>query len=189
MEAVVEGTATSGDGTAIAWQRLGSGPPVVLIEPAGGYRRFGSLLGLASALSPDVTAYRYDRRGRGLSGDTPPYAVAREVEDLAAVVGVAGSGAVVYGTSSGALLAMHAAAAGVAMSRLVLFEPPLDPDDDRPEETAFTAEIRALVAAGRLSAVADRFLAGVGVPEELVEGWGRRRRSSTPWRTRWCTTA
>ncbi len=173
----VEGVVTSADGTAIAWQRIGSGRPLVLVEPAGGYRDFGSLLPLARALAGDRTAYRYDRRGRGLSGNTPPYAVEREIEDLAAVADAARTAAggavpVVYGTSSGALLAMHAVAAGVAIDRLVLFEPPLDPDDDRPAETPFTAEIRRLVAEGRRSAAADAFLAGVGVPEELVEGMG-----------------
>jgi pimeloyl-ACP methyl ester carboxylesterase len=101
---------TSSDGTAIAVERTGAGPALVLVDPALGHRGFDNLRELGERLAEDFTVYRYERRGRGSSGDTLPYAVEREVEDLAAVVADAGGTARVYGFSSGALLALQAAA-------------------------------------------------------------------------------
>src|SRR6188508_976316 len=95
----------SGDGTRIAVESRGDGPPIVLVAGAFNDRHTGAAL--AEALSARFTVIRYDRRGRGDSGDTPPYAVEREIEDLAAVLG--GRGAVL-GYSSGAILALRAAA-------------------------------------------------------------------------------
>ena len=111
----------------------------------------------------------YDRRGRGQSGDTAPYAVEREIEDLAAVIDEAGGRAHVYGSSSGALLALRAAAAGLPIERMVLMEPPLGADDD-PADVAFTCEIADLVAAGRNHDAVQRMLTGIGVPPEAIEG-------------------
>lgn len=112
----------STDGTKLAVDRVGSGPAVVCV--GGGLNDRHSTAPVASALT-GFTAYSYDRRGRGDSGDTQPYAVAREIEDLAAVIAEAGGSAMVYGMSSGAVLALRAAAAGVPITRLALFEPPL----------------------------------------------------------------
>ncbi len=103
----------SDDGTSIGYTSIGEGPPVVLVDPAGGFRGFGLLTPLAERLASDFTAITYDRRGRGESGDTLPYAVEREIEDLAAVIDVAGGSAFVYGFSSGAILALWAAADGL----------------------------------------------------------------------------
>src|SRR6478736_4593361 len=102
-------TVTSRDGTTIAYERTGSGPAVVLV--CGGSTDRGSNAGLAAVLSATNTVYNFDRRGRGDSGDTLPYAVEREVEDIAAVIDAAGGTAYLYGTSSGAALAFEAARA------------------------------------------------------------------------------
>ena len=114
----------SADGTEIAFHRSGSGPAVVLVDPALGYSGFDHLRTLGALLAERFSVYTYDRRGRGGSGDAEPYHVAREVEDLAAVIGEAGGSACVYGFSSGALLALQAAASGLAIERLAVFEPP-----------------------------------------------------------------
>jgi acetyl esterase/lipase len=161
--------ATSSDGTAIAYERAGAGPALVLVDPALGYRGFDNVRGLGERLSADFTVYSYERRGRGDSGDTPPYAVEREVEDLAAVIAEAGGPACVYGFSSGALLALQAAVAGVPIRKLVLMEPPIGADDD-PADAAFTAEMTELVTTGRRREAVERFLAGIGVPAEVLAG-------------------
>jgi hypothetical protein len=158
---------TSNDGTAIAYERTGTGPPLVLVDPALGYRGFDNVRGLGERLTADFTVYSYERRGRGDSGDTPPYAVEREVEDLAAVIAEAGGSASIYGFSSGALLALQAAAAGVPIEKLVLMEPPIGTDDD-PADAAFTAEIAELVAAGRRREAVERFLRDM--PSEVLAG-------------------
>ncbi len=115
----------SADGTRIAFERAGDGPALILVEPAGHYRALSAVAGLVPLLAGRFTVYTYDRRGRGDSTDTLPYAPAREVEDLAALIDHAGGSAHLYGFSSGALLAMHAAAAGLPVGRLALLEPPL----------------------------------------------------------------
>ena len=120
--------ALSADGTRIAFERAGDGPALILVEPAGHYRGLSALAGLVPLLSDRYTVYTYDRRGRGESTDTLPYAPAREVEDLGALLDHTGGSAHLYGFSSGALLAMHAAAAGLPVGRLALLEPPL-PDE------------------------------------------------------------
>ncbi|MFC6093175.1 alpha/beta fold hydrolase [Saccharothrix lopnurensis] len=160
------GSAVSADGTRIGFTRVGSGPAVVLVDGACGFRGSGPMAGVAGALSGSFTVFTYDRRGRGESGDTMPHAIGREVEDLAAVVGAAGGWAFAHGFSSGAVLALHAAAAGVPLRALSLLEPPLSFEptpgpDVRPE-------IEALVAAGRRGDAVTRFQVACGVPEEFV---------------------
>jgi pimeloyl-ACP methyl ester carboxylesterase len=109
-------TVTSRDGTTLAYDRLGEGPPVVLVS--GGSTDRMANAGLAAQLAANHTVYNFDRRGRGDSGDTQPYAIEREIEDITAVIEAAGGSANLYGTSSGAALAMHAAAAGAPVTRL-----------------------------------------------------------------------
>lgn len=121
--------ATSADGTRIAFETVGTGPVVVLVDGAFCYREFGPARGVAAALADDFTVVIYDRRGRGESGDTAPYAPEREFEDLRAVIEAtggdsAGPGAFVMGQSSGAGLAYRAAAAGVPMRGLIGYEAP-----------------------------------------------------------------
>lgn len=140
--------ATSRDGTLIAFDRTGSGPALILVEPAGHFRALSVFDELVPLLAPDFTVCRYDRRGRGESGDTAPFAPEREVEDLAAVVGAVGGRAFAYGYSSGALLALHAAAKGAPLAGLVLMEPPLQNDaQDGPDP--LTTDLDDLIHAGR----------------------------------------
>lgn len=157
----------SADGTEIAFHRSGSGPAVVLVDPALGYSGFDHLRTLGALLAERFSVYSYDRRGRGGSGDAEPYHVAREVEDLAAVIGEAGGSACVYGFSSGALLALQAAASGLAIERLAVFEPPVRAEGE-PPETEFTAEIAGLVASGRRWEAVERFLRSIGLPDEMI---------------------
>ena len=163
------GTVVSGDGTAIAFERAGAGPALILVEPSGHYREFSSFGGLTPLLAEMFTVVNYDRRGRGASGDAGGYAVEREVEDIAALIDAAGGSAFVYGFSSGALLALHAAASGLAVRRLALLEPPVETDEDRSEQAEFTAELARLVTAGRRADAVQYFNAGIGVPEEMIE--------------------
>jgi pimeloyl-ACP methyl ester carboxylesterase len=162
-------TVTSRDGTPIAFDRLGEGPPVVLV--CGGSTDRTANAGLAAELATDFTVYNYDRRGRGDSGDTAPYAVQREVEDIAAVIGAAGGSASLYGSSSGAGLAMEAAASGLPVTKLALWEPPYSVQG-RPDLPADTASVyRELVADGRRGDAVEYFMAKVvGLPPEFVAG-------------------
>jgi pimeloyl-ACP methyl ester carboxylesterase len=166
-ERIVMDTVTSRDGTTLAYDRLGDGPPVVLVS--GGSVDRTSNAGLAEQLADTHRVYNYDRRGRGDSGDTPPYAIEREVEDIAAVLEVAGGSAHLYGSSSGGGLAMHAAAAGLPVRRLALWEPPYNVNG-RPDLPADTASVyRELVEAGRRGDAAEYFMAKVvGMPPEFV---------------------
>jgi pimeloyl-ACP methyl ester carboxylesterase len=164
----------SRDGTTIAYSQVGTGPAVVLVDAASCYRGFGPMGELAAALSASFTVYTYDRRGRGESTDTPPYAVEREVEDLAAVIEVAGGTAFVHGFSSGAVLALHAAAHGLPITALTLLEPPLGEDS---ADDPLRSELEALLADGRRGDAYLHFQRSIGVPEEYVAG----QRSSPQW--------
>jgi pimeloyl-ACP methyl ester carboxylesterase len=159
---------TSKDGTAIAFERLGQGPPVVLV--CGGSVDRLSNAPLAALLAQHFSVFNYDRRGRGESSDTPPYAVEREIEDLDAVISVAGGQAYVYGSSSGSVLALEAARTLPArISKLAMWEPPYIPEG-YPRPPADTARIFSdLVAAGRRGDAVEFFMAKVvGLPAEFV---------------------
>lgn len=166
---------TSNDGTSIAYDRSGEGPGVILVS--GGSVDRSSNAPVGALLADRFTVFNYDRRGRGPSGDTPPYAVQREVEDLEAVIGAAGGSAFVYGTSSGAALVLEAAAAGLAITKLALWEPPyiIDPAMRPPSDTAETFE--RLVSEGRRGDAVEFFMATVvGMPAEFVA-----QARSQPW--------
>jgi pimeloyl-ACP methyl ester carboxylesterase len=157
---------TAPDGTAIAYDRMGAGEPLVLVAGAFSYRRFSGQVKLAGLLAAHFTVYSYDRRGRGDSGDTAPYAVEREIEDLAAVIEAAGGRAHVWGLSSGAVLALDAAAAGVPMLRLAVQEPALvvDPADRRPSAD-LRQKVTGLIAAGQRGEAVRYFMVdGMGAP-------------------------
>jgi pimeloyl-ACP methyl ester carboxylesterase len=158
----------SADGTRIAFDRVGDGPPVILVEAALHYRDFSSFGGLIRLLSRDFSVYAYDRRGRGESTDTAPYSPDREVEDLDALIAEAGGSAHVYGYSSGALLAMRAAAQGSPIRRMALLEPPLQDDGARPPKSDLTTELGLLVGAGRNGDAVEHFHHSIGVPAEFV---------------------
>jgi pimeloyl-ACP methyl ester carboxylesterase len=163
-------TVTSKDGTPIAYTKSGEGAPLLLVDGAMCYRAFGPMGPLAASLAPHFTVYTYDRRGRGESGDTLPYAVEREVEDMDAIIQAAGGAAFVYGISSGAALALEAAIRGLNITRLALYEPPYMVDQNLPRPPAdYLAQLKALVAAGRRGdAVAYFMTKGIGMPEEAV---------------------
>ena len=159
----------SSDGTTIAFDRIGEGPAVILV--CGGSTDRMANAALAALLAPRFTEFNYDRRGRGDSGDTPPYAVEREVEDIDAVIAAAGGSTYLYGTSSGAALALQAAASGLPITKLALWEPPFILDESRrpPADTATT--YRELVAAGRRGDAVEFFMSKVvGLPPEFVAG-------------------
>jgi pimeloyl-ACP methyl ester carboxylesterase len=159
---------TSKDGTTIGLDRLGDGPPVILIS--GGSVDRTSMAGVAALLAADFTAFNYDRRGRGDSGDTQPYAIDREIEDIDAVVAAAGGSAYLVGSSSGAALGLLAAEQLKGkITRLAMWEPPYISDENaRPP--ANTAQIyRDFVAAGRRDDAVEYFMAKVvGLPPEFV---------------------
>jgi pimeloyl-ACP methyl ester carboxylesterase len=159
-------TVTSADGTTIAYDRLGAGPPLVLVGGAFSYRRYRGQVKLAELLAGHFTVYSYDRRGRGDSGDTGPYAVEREIDDLAAMITAAGGCACVWGLSSGAVLALDAAAAGVPIRRLAVQEPPLvvDPTDRQPPAD-LRQRLSELLAAGQRGGAVRYYMVDVmGAP-------------------------
>jgi pimeloyl-ACP methyl ester carboxylesterase len=160
----------SRDGTRIAFTKVGSGPPVVLVDGAFCYRELGPAPELAPLLAQHFTVFVYDRRGRGESGDTPPYAIEREIDDLRAVVDEAGGTADVVGISSGAALGLQAVASGVKVKKLVLYEPPYVTNGDRPKpQEDPKIHIQQLVSAGDRAGVVKFFLADViGVPRAIV---------------------
>lgn len=161
----------SADGTAIAFEERGSGPAVVLV--GGAFMTRGDSAALADLLAEHFTVITYDRRGRGDSGDGPAYEVRREIEDLDALIhGPGGGSARVFGMSSGAVLALEAAARGSAVSRLALYEPPFITDGSRPPlPTDYVEHLTEL--AGREAygdAVAYFMTAAIGLPDEAVAG-------------------
>ena len=159
---------TSRDGTTIAFDQLGDGPPIILV--GGGSVDRSANAPLAALLASHFTVINYDRRGRGDSGDAPPYAVEREIEDLEALINEAGGSAFVYGTSSGGALALEAAASGLAIMKLALWEVPFVLDESRrpPADTART--YTELVSAGRRGDAVEFFMSKVvGLPPEFVD--------------------
>ena len=166
-------TIASRDGTTIAFDRLGQGPALILVDGALQYRAADPRTArLAELLSAHFTVFHHDRRGRGDSGDAGQYAVEHEIEDLDALIAASGGTAYVFGHSSGAALALEAAGRGCAISRLALYEPPCIVDGSRPPvpEDCGPA-LEALVAAGRRGdAVAQFLTVGVAVPAGVVAG-------------------
>jgi pimeloyl-ACP methyl ester carboxylesterase len=159
-------TIKSSDGTELAFDRIGKGPPVILVGGAFSWRRWKGFVELADLLSARFTVLNYDRRGRGDSGDTKPYALEREFGDLQAMIAVAGGSAPVWGMSSGGILALEAARAGVEIEKIAAYEPPfivdasagLPPDD-------FVPHLGTLVDRGRKSEAVKYFMARVmGMP-------------------------
>jgi pimeloyl-ACP methyl ester carboxylesterase len=162
-------TVHSDDGTSIAFDRLGTGAPVILVSGASTAR--GIHAQLAELLAADFAVFNYDRRGRGDSGDTRPYAVEREVEDLDGVITEAGGEAAVFGNSSGAVLALHAAAAGLPITALALWEPPFAIDPEAPRrQQAYVAQLTELLDAGRRGDAMELFMRTIGLPEQMIAG-------------------
>ncbi|MFN3428872.1 MAG: alpha/beta fold hydrolase [Candidatus Sericytochromatia bacterium] len=174
------GSVTSKDGTRIAYERTGAGPALILVDGAMCSRAMGPMAAIAQAMSPHFTVYRYDRRGRGESGDTLPYAIEREVEDLAALIREAGGSAHLFGVSSGGALALEAANQRLGVGKLAVFEVPFIVDDTRdPVPADYLATLEDHIAHGRNGAALKMFLASVGMPGfmrwlmPLLPAWSR----------------
>lgn len=176
------GTVKSKDGTTIAFDPWGDGQPLIMIDGATAFRATNPLNAeVGKLLSDEFRVYAYDRRGRGESTDTAPYAVKREIEDIAALIDDAGAPAILFGWSSGGVLALDAAAAGLPVTRVAAFEPPFVVDDQRPPLPAdYVEQLDASVAAGRPGdAVALFMTAAAGGTDEDVAGL----RESSFWPT------
>jgi pimeloyl-ACP methyl ester carboxylesterase len=159
----------SKDGTLIAFERSGRGPALILIDGALCSRRFGPSPKLGPLLARHFTVYTFDRRGRGQSGDTLPYSPMREVEDIAALVEVAGGSACLLGLSSGGALALHAAASGVPVTKVVAYEPPYVDDSGQRGGAAYEGELARLIACGNRSGAVKYFMKDmVGAPAPMV---------------------
>ncbi len=150
----------SNDGTAIAFEQSGDGPPVILVGSAFNDR--SGTAPLAAALAARLTVFNDDRRGRGDSGDTAAYSVAREIQDLDALIAQAGGSSAVFGHSSGATLALHAAAHGLAITKLALYEPPFLVDQSRPRPPADLPK--------QLAALPTDLVAKVATPTLVIDG-------------------
>jgi pimeloyl-ACP methyl ester carboxylesterase len=164
--------ATSADGTEIAYDVTGAGTDgaVVVVEGALCQRSMGTAQALTPLLSEHYAVHAYDRRGRGQSGPgASTYTVEREIEDLVAVLDVAGPDAFVVGASSGAALVLEAARAGVAMPKIALYEVPFIVDDTRaPNDPGLGRRTHELVDAGRRGEAVRLFMRTVGVPSAVV---------------------
>lgn len=164
-------TVRSADGTTIAFERSGDGPPVILV--GGAFNDRTTVAGVAASLAPSFTAVAFDRRGRGESGVVPVTSAdrEREIEDLAALIEAVGGSAYLFGHSSGAVLALEATRR-LAVAKLAVYEPPFIVDGSRPRpEPDFGKRLRTLLSEGRRDdAVALFQTEGVGLPPEAVDG-------------------
>lgn len=168
-------TTQSADGSTIAYEKAGTGPALVIIGGAFNTRR--SPADLVPMLATHFSVYAYDRRGRGDSTETHPFAIEREVEDLAALVDAIGGSAMAYGHSSGGALALHAAASGVPITRVAAYEPPYTPPLGGFEShRAWREAIRAAADAGDPERAAVLFLQGSGAPATMIDGM-----KALPW--------
>ncbi len=182
-------TVRSADGTTIAFTRAGHGPALILVDGALCSRSFGPMPKLAAQLTPHFTVYTYDRRGRGASGDTAPYSADREVEDIEALVTLAGETVYVHGTSSGSALALEAAKRIPAIGKLAVYEPPFIVDDTRtPIPDDYLARLDRLVADGRRGDAVKMFMRFVGTPAIFTGRSSRQSRTRCPTTSRSCRT-
>jgi len=164
-------TVASKDGTTIAFDQLGDGPAAILVTGALGTRSHAMPDSLAHSLSKRFTAIDYDRRGRGDSGDTLPYAVQREIEDIEAMIDAAGGSAFLFGNSSGAILALEAARVlPNKVKKLALYEPPFIIDDSRPPlPKDYVEQLNTAIAAGRPGDAVEIFMTkALLIPPEFV---------------------
>jgi pimeloyl-ACP methyl ester carboxylesterase len=169
-------TVTSNDGTTIAFDRLGTGPALILVGGMFEQRAMDSETAQLAALpllAQHFSVFHYDRRGRGDSTDTQPYAVAREIEDIDALIDAAGGEAFVFGISSGAALAFEAALAlGGKVKKLAMYEAPYNDDDDaRQAWREFTRQLQEALAEGRRGDAVVLFASVTGMPAEHIEGF------------------
>jgi pimeloyl-ACP methyl ester carboxylesterase len=163
---------TSKDGTTIAFDQLGNGPALILVSGAFQYRAMDPQMAqLAALLAPHFTVFQYDRRGRGDSGDTQPYTIQREIEDLEAIIDEAGGSAFVYGISSGAALALEASIMlDGKVEKLAMYEAPYNSEDTaRQAWKEYRKELRKLLAEDRQGDAVALFLKLVKMPADQIE--------------------
>jgi len=167
-------TLSSPDGTTIAYDKQGEGPALILVDGALTVHSSGSGE-LAKLLAPHFMVYGFDRRGRGESGDTLPYAVDREIDDIEALVDRAGGSAFLYGHSSGGPLAMRAAIRlGGKVSKIAMYEPPYNNDPGAQESwSQYLGQLRQALAEGRRGDAAALFMRFVGMPADQIDGMRR----------------
>ncbi len=166
-------TVTSRDSTTIAYETMGSGPPLIFVHGAMQYRGIDPLTPqLAALLADRFTVVQYDRRGRGQSGDTLPYAVQREIEDLAALIEAVGGHASLLGMSSGSVLTIEAAASGLPVDKIAVYEPPFIVDDSRPGfPENYVETLDGFIAEGKRSEAVEYFMTvAMGMPADQVAG-------------------
>jgi pimeloyl-ACP methyl ester carboxylesterase len=168
-------TLSSPDGTTIAYRKRGEGPALILVDGALTVHSAGSRSELASLLAPHFTVYGFDRRGRGESGDTLPYAVDREIDDIEALIDRAGGSAFLYGHSSGGPLAMRAAIRlGGKVRKIAMYEPPYNNDPGAQESwSQYLRQLRQALAEGRRGDAVALFMRLAGTPAEQVDGMRR----------------
>lgn len=163
------GQVISKDGTAIVFDRSGQGAPLILVDGAICYRAFGPMGALAPLLEQHFTVYQYDRRGRGESGNTLPFAPEREIEDIDALIQEAGGATFVYGISSGAALALEAALKlGGKIRKLALYEPPYNPAEQQQWQD-YHRQLTKALAANRPGDAVTAFMTLVGTPADQIE--------------------
>jgi pimeloyl-ACP methyl ester carboxylesterase len=165
-------TVTSKDGTTIAYSAIGQGPAVILVDGATGFRWSPEPSELAQLLAPHFTVFSYDRRGRGESSDTQPFALEREIDDIEALVDAAGGAASLYGISSGGALALEATL-GLAgkVTKLAIYEVPYDDSQAGIQAWhAYRSQLAEFLATGQRGEAVDLFMRFVGAPEEMVAG-------------------
>lgn len=167
-------TVQSADGTTIAYEKTGNGPALIVI--GGAFNTRQSPADLVPLLATHFSVYAYDRRGRGDSTDTPPFAIEREVEDLAALVDAVGGSAMIYGHSSGGGVGLHAAAGGVEITKLAIYEPPFTPPLGFESLQAWKDAIQGAVDVGDRERAAVLFLQGSGAHPGMIEGI-----TASPW--------
>jgi pimeloyl-ACP methyl ester carboxylesterase len=160
----------SKDGTKIGYDKTGQGPALLIV--AGAFQDRIAMSAYAEPLSKHFTVYNYDRRGRGESGDTQPYTVEREIEDIDALIQEAGGSAFVFGGSSGGVLTLDAAAHGSNITELAVYEPPFVVDDSRdPVPENIVEQLKDMIASNRRGDAAETFMTkGSLMPAEVVAG-------------------
>jgi pimeloyl-ACP methyl ester carboxylesterase len=160
----------SKDGTQIAYDKTGQGPALIIV--AGAFQGRMAMAAFAEPLSKNFTVYNYDRRGRGESGDTQPYAIEREIEDIDTLIQEAGGSAFVFGGSSGGVLTLDAATHGSRITKLAVYEPPFVVDDSRdPVAEDMVEQLKELIASGRRGDAAETFMTkGSLMPADMVAG-------------------